>query len=687
MQDSINQDGRRVRVQTLQLSAAGTSEANSSFHIVGVGASAGGLEALETFFDHIPVPCGMAFVVVQHLSPDFKSMMDELLARHTKMDVHRVEDGMVVEPNSIYLIPPKKEMIIQDGQLLLSDKDPSQGLSLPIDTFFRSLAQDVGDRSIGIILSGTGSDGSRGVKAIHDAGGLVIVQTEESARFDGMPKSAIETGIVDLVLAPEEISDALGRFGAFGMPGLASAPCDDTTPSSGDALNSIFKHLRLDYGIDFSWYKKSNVSGRMVSFVDITKRKRAEEQRESYARELELANETLRHAEQEARDAVVNRDRFLATLSHELSNPLAGLLNAQRVLEHESATREDKDNASLAMKRQAQHMSHLLNDLLDVARVTQGKIDFQKCVFDVRELVPDAVQTAEALIHEKKQVLHIEQPEKPLMVEGDPARLLQVLENLLVNAAKYTPPKGRIELQLKQDQTQCMIVVRDSGRGIKPELLENIFDMFVQADETLDRREGGMGVGLTLVHSLVKMHGGTVTAHSEGEEKGSEFTVRLPLTYKRTRRRPSRRAAESDNGNNDGDGKQSDSSEKWAKATNVLLVEDNADARQMLRTLLELDGHHVEVAEDGRTGLEILLRNRPDVALVDIGIPELSGYDVARGARSKLARHEVYLVALTGYGQQSDRDAVFDAGFDEHLVKPVNPSELSRVLNRPRQPK
>src|SRR3569833_3047335 len=181
----------------------------AKFPIVGIGASAGGLESLEQFFDALPAVTGMAFVIVQHLSPDFKSVMDELLARHTKITIHRVTDGMQVEPDAIYLIPPRKEMIIAGGKLLLSDKDPTQGLTLPIDTFFRSLAQDAGSCGSGIILSGTGSDGSRGICDIHDSGGFVLAQDVDSAKFDGMPKSAVETGVVDAVLRPDQMPAAL----------------------------------------------------------------------------------------------------------------------------------------------------------------------------------------------------------------------------------------------------------------------------------------------------------------------------------------------------------------------------------------------------------------------------------------------------------------------------------------------
>jgi CheY-like chemotaxis protein len=217
-------------------------------------------------------------------------------------------------------------------------------------------------------------------------------------------------------------------------------------------------------------------------------------------------------------------------------------------------------------------------------------------------------------------------------------------------------------------------------------LLENIFDMFVQADDTLDRREGGMGVGLTLVRSLVEMHGGSVIAHSDGEGQGSEFMVQLPVSFRKS-------TADAKDGLRDSEVKAGDEPADamtvigQPPARRILLIEDNPDARQMLRTLLELDGHHVDVAEDGKAGLETLVQQRPEVALVDIGLPEIDGYELARRARRELDNGDVYLVALTGYGQQKDRAAVLAAGFDEHLVKPVNPDQLARVLSRPRKPK
>ncbi|MEM6329039.1 MAG: chemotaxis protein CheB, partial [Planctomycetota bacterium] len=226
-------------------------------HVVGVGASAGGLEALERLFDGVEPDSGMAYVVVQHLSPDFKSLMDELLARHTRMPIFKATDGVRVEPNTIYLMPPKTEMIISGGRLLLKDKEPSNGLSLPIDRFFRSLAQEAGEAAVAVVLSGTGTDGSRGVREVSECGGLVIAQSVETAQFDGMPQSAIDTDCVDYVLPPDLIGDALRRH-ALGQP---PRPAEGDDPA--DPMLRVFSLLRERYSLDFSSYKVTSVSRRI----------------------------------------------------------------------------------------------------------------------------------------------------------------------------------------------------------------------------------------------------------------------------------------------------------------------------------------------------------------------------------------------------------------------------------------
>jgi two-component system CheB/CheR fusion protein len=1308
-----------------------------------LGASAGGLEALEKFFAQVPANSGLAFVVVQHLSPDFKSLMGELLSRHTQMKIHPVEEGMAIEPNSIYLIPPKKEMIVSGGKLHLTDKDRSQGLSLPIDTFMRSLAQDYGERAIGVILSGTGSDGSRGIRAIHEAGGLVIVQDEESANFDGMPRSAIDTGIVDAVLPPHRMAEAilqhvrgewvrgsaktepsiseagiaelfsalreaygidfsyykpntvarrverrLQMFGAsdlndyvqfvlsdteelnslyrdlligvtkffrdgeafrqlqltvipeilnrvrsedelrlwvtgcatgeeayslailvhqaltersrpihakifatdvhrasldfastgiysadslsevsperlkryfvksgsgyqvtpdlrrmvvfaphnvvrdapftkldliscrnlliylqpdaqkkvlslfhFGLrasgflflgpsespgdladeyetvdrhwklyrkrrdirlpanmrlplsPGLerlrASAqsihpprgipeihllrtydalleeyvppsllvdehrklvhsfagagkllampdgrPSEDIldyvdpdlklalagalqraasqkqpivygsvrsrslpedqqlrlsvrpisiqstgddyylitfetqqkkTPTrstadeidfgeaSRDRLNDVEEELRytkenlqatveemettneelqatneelvasneelqstneelhsvneelymvnaehqrkitelteltddmdnllrsteigtifLDHDLNirkftpqisrafqilaqdvgrpldafshnihhktlledvrrvletgepfeqdvqnrhgqwfllriFPYRAKEHVEGVVVTLIDIDTLKRSEEKLRRMSKvfqdgadpiiiedlqgkivelnaeaervygwsrdeliggsitllvpedqadaAMELRrkcrdSESLRNvetlrcdrsgathpvlltlslltnedgspagiatiaknisarkaAEEEARQAVRRRDEFLAMLSHELRNPLSAVCNASKILELAGPTPTHAE-ASEVIRRQAGQMARLLDDLLDVSRVTQGKIDIHKEVIDLRELSSDAVEGVQAEIDQRRHTLRVKVAHDPVYVEGDPSRLLQIQQNLLVNAAKYTPDNGQISLSIFADGSHAVISVKDNGQGIAADLLGAVFDLFVQGDKPLDRSEGGMGVGLSLVKMLVELHGGSVTAHSAGPNCGSEFIVRLPLTTKS----PSETA--------------SVPGHPLQAGSRVLVVEDNDDSRLMLEQLLRLDGHQVAVAADGPSGYEAIANGAADVALVDIGLPLMNGYELARRVRTELPSRSVRLVALTGYGRKEDQQAALDAGFDEHLVKPVSPDELARVLRRPR---
>ena len=338
-------------------------------------------------------------------------------------------------------------------------------------------------------------------------------------------------------------------------------------------------------------------------------------------------------------------------------------------LTHKDANGEVIANAHQVIARQVRHMSMLLDDLLDVARITQGKIEFRREVLDLNDLICEAAQAMQPAMEARRQQLRVIQALDPVMVLGDPTRLLQIVENLLTNASKYTPDEGDIVLELKKDVDDCELCVRDNGRGIQPDLLDEIFDMFFQSDNTLDRGDGGMGVGLTLVRTMVELHDGIVTAYSDGLGHGSQFVIRLPLTSELPAKSTAQPAVTA------------------GAAIRVLLIEDNPDTRKMLQAILELDGFQVEVAADGRQGLDAILAQRPDVALIDIGLPELDGYEVARRARQQLGESEVHLVALTGYGQAKDREAVFQAGFDEHLVKPINPQELARLLNTPRKPR
>ena len=288
------------------------------------------------------------------------------------------------------------------------------------------------------------------------------------------------------------------------------------------------------------------------------------------------------------------------------------------------------------------------------------------------ELVLHAVEEVRPLVTDRRHQLSVQVAEQPLYVAGDATRLLQILGNLLTNAAKYTPPGGQISLRVQPDGDAVEIRVRDTGEGIPQDMLEAVFDLFVQSHASLERSEGGMGVGLTLVRNLVELHGGSVRACSDGPGRGSEFVVRLPLSDERP---PSAAGP---------DASPADVAVTDPARLRVLLVEDNADSREMLKSWLELDGYRVESADSGASGLEKLLSDPPDVALVDIGLPEIDGYEVARRVRASVAARQVRLVAVTGYGRSEDHRAILEAGFDEHLVKPVDPRNLAQALNKPR---
>ncbi len=368
--------------------------------------------------------------------------------------------------------------------------------------------------------------------------------------------------------------------------------------------------------------------------------------------------------ESSLRDQVAQRDRFLATLSHELRNPMAAILTAASMLSRVAGDAPDTMAPCGVIRRQSSQLAALLDDLLDVSRVTQNKIKLRRVVTELTTLSNDAIETVAPLISNHRHEIHLDFADGPLWIDVDRSRMLQVIENLLTNAIKYTPNEGNIWFSLSREGKQAAIRVRDDGRGIASHLLDSIFDMFIQSDDTLDRSEGGMGVGLTLVRSLVELHDGTIHARSDGPGHGCEFTVHLPLTTKRPPRETPPAATHD------------------PRQLRLVLVEDSDDARQMLASLLELEGYRVQAAADGRQGLELILREKPDVALLDIGLPVIDGYQVARQVRRDLAPNDVYLIALTGYGREEDHEAVLEAGFNEHLVKPVKLEELLATLSK-----
>lgn len=364
-------------------------------------------------------------------------------------------------------------------------------------------------------------------------------------------------------------------------------------------------------------------------------------------------------------DAVTRRDQFLAMLSHELRNPLGAMAGATELLKREELSPERRERLFEVLSRQSRQMSRLLDDLLEVSRVTQDKIDLRLRCLDIRTVITEAAEAAREQLDLRQVALQIDISGEPLVVDADAARLQQILANLLSNASKYTPSGGHVALTARRDGDHVEVRVADDGVGIPPHLLGDVFDLFVQSPRTLDRSEGGLGVGLTLVRGLVERHGGSVQALSDGEGQGTEIIVRLPCSKRQPELKP-RETSAMPNQNN--------------PKLEIVVVEDNDDSRMMMCELLELSGFECHTAATGPLGLELISENRPDVALVDIGLPELDGLEVARLLRQDKRNDDVFLVALTGYGQREDRDAAQRAGFDAHLVKPVDFTALLGLL-------
>jgi len=355
------------------------------------------------------------------------------------------------------------------------------------------------------------------------------------------------------------------------------------------------------------------------------------------------------------------KDRFLAVLAHELRNPLGAIRTAVQVLK---VTRDEGRPATVSydvITRQVSHMSRLIDDLLDVERVVSGKLRLNRQPFDLAEVVRRAIATFAADTRLDRQ---IDVRTEPVWVDVDAVRIEQVLDNIITNAIKYTPPGGRIQVVLRADGADAVLSVEDSGFGIAPSLLPFIFEMYVQADETLGRARSGLGIGLALVRRLVDLHGGTVAASSEGEGHGSKFTVRLNRipsadTFSDALLPPERRA----------------------KPRRVLLIEDSGEAREMLRQMLELAGHAVYDAADGVRGIELLKLVRPHVAIIDVSARSMDGYEVARRMREEPQGRGMLLLALTGYGSSGDSKHSLEHGFDYHLAKPVLPDRLTRLIS------
>ncbi len=392
----------------------------------------------------------------------------------------------------------------------------------------------------------------------------------------------------------------------------------------------------------------------LASLRDVSDRKRLEDE--------------LRQKISELAQADRRKDEFLAMLAHELRNPLAPILSAVHLMRLKGDDPEIRAQMRDVVEEQVRCMARLVDDLLDVSRITRGKIALRLEPTPIKSIVRRAVETTRSLYQAKGHELRVSLPGESAVIWVDPLRLEQVLVNLLANAAKYTDSGGRIELHANLVGGEVVIRVRDDGIGISPEMLDHVFDLFTQVDDSLARSQGGLGIGLTLARNLVRLHGGVLSASSEGLGRGSEFTIRLP-----------HRRAESEP---DAQPSSRQKSQNGSGSRRVLIVDDNVAGAESLRLIVKLWGHDCRVVHGGIEALEVVGVFRPDVVVLDIGLPGMDGYAVARSLRASPLSRSVLLIAMTGYGRDEDKARSREAGFDRHLVKPIDLSELEDLLSR-----
>lgn len=400
------------------------------------------------------------------------------------------------------------------------------------------------------------------------------------------------------------------------------------------------------------------LKSKVEVFVELyAQRRQIAQQRDA----LLAQTDEIRRTSEALREADHRKDVFLATLAHELRNPMAPIRNGLQIL------RMAPDSPMAAqvrdmMDRQMTHLVRLVDDLLDVSRVSQGKIELKREHLTLRSVVEAAVETARPVIDLAGHAFTLDLPAEELWVDGDLTRLAQIVANLLNNAAKYTPESGHIGLSLRRDGTEAVIRVSDTGLGIDADMLPKVFELFTQVDRNIHRAQGGLGIGLALAQKLVALHGGSIHAESAGANKGSTFELRLPL-------------AEAPHATADGL-----SEAQTARALNVLVVDDNRESARTTSWMLDLIGHHTRTVHDGVAALAAADSETPDVILLDIGMPGMNGYEVCRELRKRPQLQDTVVIAQTGWGQDSDRQAAFEAGFNHHLTKPVNLDSLSRLL-------
>jgi len=473
------------------------------------------------------------------------------------------------------------------------------------------------------------------------------------ARFDLLARLAAYLRIFALVMA-----------GSLAAAYVLSRQLQQAVVDPLDAMTGVARQIvqRRDYSLRASKTTDDEIGISVLAFNNML------DEVEARARSLETEVRVRQAAEAALRAADRRKDEFLATLAHELRNPLAPIRHAVRLLESKDVTEQQQQWSRSVIGRQVQRMALLLDDLLDVSRITRGQLNLRIDLVDLGSVVDAAVEVARPLIDAKKQQLVITLPGQHLMVSGDPLRLSQALSNLLTNAAKYTDEAGTITLAVELLDTELKVAVKDNGIGIDAKAIPGLFEIFAQLEPAIDRAEGGLGIGLALVKGLIALHGGRVEVVSPGVGLGSEFSFCLPRSAVviGTDTTPPTSEAEEHLGRRD---------------FKILMADDNRDAVDSMALLLELGGYQVLVAHTGRAAVAMAAEHRPDVVLLDIGMPDVSGHEVARTIRQADWGESVYLIAITGWGDVQDKERARVAGFDRHLTKPVDPDQLGKLLH------
>jgi signal transduction histidine kinase/CheY-like chemotaxis protein len=472
-------------------------------------------------------------------------------------------------------------------------------------------------------------------------------------------------GLVDRLVSYGAILGAV-MLGALLIAGLVASRLQAAITRPLAAVTNVARQVMQRR--DFTLRVPGNDSGEIGVLVAAFNDMLAEIGRRSHA--LQEANATLEHemqvrqrAEEALRLADRRKDEFLATLAHELRNPLAPIRTGLDILRLRSGDAQATQRATDIMERQLRQMVRLVDDLLDVSRINTGKFTIKSGRVELKAVVNDALEVVRPYIELHGHELTIDLPDRPVFLNGDATRLAQILSNLLNNAAKYTNRGGRVGLKATVDDRTLMVVVSDTGIGIAPDMLDTVFEMFVQVDSTLERSNAGLGVGLSLARKLVELHGGSIEAHSAGVGHGSQFVVRLPIVVE-----PELPA------------KPTPMSFISAETYRILLADDNVDFVNSIGALLTAMGHSVVITHNGPDALAAAKRFCPDYAFLDIGLPQMSGYDLARGIRDLSCCTMTVMVAVTGWGQEKDRQLAFEAGFDHHMVKPVRFEQIEEIL-------